>query len=127
MEPYRKALDDQFQNIQAAVHAAIVALTPVSQLIAERGNEDKKLNDAGKPFFDGLQLMASSFNAITTKRRELLTPKLRKELASRMINAELSPDFLFGPNVTDKIRKRKSWLPNCWTHLLQPEVGGTLL
>ena len=39
LEPFRKAMDDQLQKVQAAVHAAIVALTPVSQLITDRGRQ----------------------------------------------------------------------------------------
>ena len=53
-----------------------------------------------------MKLNAFVINAITKKRRELLKPKLKKEVASRMINAEFGGGYLFGPNMDEKIKER---------------------
>ena len=78
LEPFRKAMDDQLQKVQAAVHAAIVALTPVSQLITDRGGDDKDLNDAGRPLFDAIKLNTFVINAIMKKMKGAFKAKTEK-------------------------------------------------
>ena len=98
--------DQSFQSIQKALVSGMSALSPVLDLAIQRGNKDDELDPLTKNLLQGMQLFSFAFNAISTRRKEVLKPCLAPAYARVLTKGhDTTPEWLFGGDLLTTTKK----------------------
>lgn len=105
MSMAHKNKDNSLVNLQKQIGLALLTLGHSLGELITTANSNSKIVD---PLWDSARVLANTFHEITEKRKLFILPLVNYNMKVILEQTETTKEYLFGDNLTDKIKAAKS-------------------